>query len=547
MNKHMNTTSLKLHQRTCVSKSLELACGPGQFCYPTGTGKTLAEAHVIIEHIKSGDRGIYVVLVPRIMLGQQLFSEIWFELVVRAGIDCRFFSLHSGRSQTLRAITKRHRKGSQYETKDEIEVADEAEDSKLVYQHLRSLGLTEKNLKENFESSTSSIKLRAEIEKAENEGRPLVVISTYHSSERITSALEETKDHEARELSVLIADEGHNAVAVGFTSVHEIPAQKRLYFTATRKLTDGGAEGHGMQNEEKFGPVLDALSPAGAVVRGLIVRPRVHYVEIAGVTDENETDADAKAIEAAFIAHSKVTNGIGAKLLVACRGTINIKMIVEHSEYFARLRATRPNFKVFDVSSLYGARINGKIVEREAFLAHLQALTDADEAVVLHYDILSEGIDVPGITGVMPLRALGTSKFLQMLGRGTRLHSTDRAMIGIDEAKAIENAAKLDWMVKPCAWLVLPCYGSYGGEIQAAAEVYVRQLRTFGWIPGENDLLTEAGGEDEPVPIPDVHPDKKKLPKLAEAMGDLNQYFEEKEASVRAYEIEKLKSPAEWI
>lgn len=544
----MNTTSLKLHQRTCVAKSIALEYGAGQFCYPTGTGKTLAEAHVIIEHIKTGDHGVYVVLVPRIMLGQQLFSEIWFETVVRAGIDCSFFSLHSGKTRTLRDMTKKHRKGSKFETIVEVEVeeADEAEDSRLVGQHLRSLGLTDAQLSENFESSTSTNKLREAAEKAESQGRPLIVISTYHSAERITQAFEEAEERAGREVSVLIADEGHNAVAVGFTHVHSIPANKRFYFTATRKLTDGGEDGLGMQNEELFGTMLDALSPFEAVQRGLIVRPRVHYVEIDGVTDDTEVDADSKAIEAAFLAHSKVTNGIGAKLLVASRGTMNIKLIVEHSGYFARLRAIRPNFKVFDISSLYGPRINGIVVEREVFLAKLQALTDAEEAIILHYDILSEGIDVPGITGVMPLRALGTSKFLQTLGRATRLHVTDRAKLS-DEATAEVEAAKLDWLVKPCAWLVLPCYGGYGQEIQSSAETYVRQLRTFGWIPGEGDLLSEAGGEGDPKPIDDVHPDERGLPKMAEAMGDLNQRFEDRDAMVKAYEAAKTQAVTTWL
>jgi superfamily II DNA or RNA helicase len=522
-------TTLKLHQRSCVAAALALEYGPGQFCYPTGTGKTLAEAHVIVEHIRAGDTGVYVVLAPRIMLAQQLFTELYNELVIRSDIDCAFFSLHSGKSPNIRKMTQKMRLTETFDDQDD------SEDSLAVYNGLRNLGLTDAQLREVFPSSTKTSALREAIETAEADGRPLVIVSTYHSAQRLSDALED--DENPRELSILIADEGHNAVAVGFKHVHDIPATKRLYFTATRKLTDGGEDGDGMQNTSTFGPVLDALSPAEAVVRGLIVRPRVHYVEIEGVNDENELDADFKAIEAAFVSHAKAVGGIGAKLLVAARGTLEIQQIVDHSDYFKRLRTVRPNLKVFDITSAYGARVNGAVVDREQFLSRLQSLKDSDEAIILHYDILSEGIDVPGITGVMPLRALGTSKFLQTLGRATRLHSTDRAMIGADEELAIENAAKLDWMVKPCAWLVLPCYGSYGGEIQASAEVYVRQLRTFGWIPGENDLLTEAGGENEPTPIEDIHPEDKRLPPMVEAMGELNQRFEDREAMVKAYEM----------
>lgn len=533
----MNTKSLKTHQRTCVQQALNLKNGPAQFCYPTGTGKTLAEAHIIAEHITAGDHGIYVVLAPRIMLAQQLFSEIWQEVVVHAGIDCSFFSLHSGKSPNQRAMSRRLRG---VELSDE---QDDSEESRLVYVGLKQLGLSDKQISENFKQSTRSQDLRKAANAAKEQGRPLIIVSTYHSAERLTQAFNADKHHDAHEISVMIADEGHNAVAIGFTHVHDIPANKRFYFTATLKFTDGGSNGLGMQNEDKFGPLLDSLSPKEAVYRGLIIRPRIHYVKIKGVTDDTELDADSKAIEAAFISHSKVVGGIGAKLLVAARGTLNIQQIVEHSEHFVRLRHTRPNLKVFDISSLYGARINGTKVAREEFLQQLQAMRDADEAIILHYDILSEGIDVPGITGFMPLRSLGISKFNQNFGRAPRVHPKDREFIGKDENMAIERAAQLDSLVKPYAWLVLPDYGKFGDEITASCEVYVKNLRTYGYKPGEGDLLTEACGEYEPKPIKDVYSEGKKLPKMVEMVGEIYQRFEDREQADKVYneEQEELK------
>lgn len=523
------TIKLKLHQRTCVA--LAVANSLGTFCYPTGTGKTLAEAHIIVEHIKAGDNGIYVVLAPRIMLATQLFSELWNTLRVDNKLSPMFFSLHSGKSPKIKVLTKKMRLTESFEDQDD------SADSVALGKELRKLGFSDKELAENFESSTSTTELRKAAERASLQGRPLVIVSTYHSAQRLKDAFEETENYPGKEISVLIADEGHNAVAVGFTHVHDIPAAKRFYFTATLKNTDGGEDGLGMQNPVKFGPILDSLSPYVAVQRGLIVRPRIHFVEIDNVNDENEVDADAKAIEAAFVAHAKAVGGIGAKLLVASRGTLNIQNIVEHSEFFRRLRVTRPNLTVFDISSAYGARINGgEKIDRAEFLAKMQDMKDSDEAIILHYDILSEGIDVPGITGIMPLRSLGVSKFLQTLGRATRLHPTDRKFIGDDEDQAEINAATLDWFVKPCAWLVLPCYGGYGSEIKASAENYVRQLRTFGWVPGEDDLLTEAGGENEPVEVSTVYgKEGKKLPTLVEMMGDINQRFEDRKLMEEAY------------
>ena len=42
--------------------------------------------------------------------------------------------------------------------------------------------------------------------------------------------------------------------------------------------------------------------------------------------------------------------------------------------------------------------------------------------MIFHYDILSEGIDVDGITGVFLMRNLGLAKLLQTIGRAIRVY-----------------------------------------------------------------------------------------------------------------------------
>lgn len=508
---------LKKHQLTCVAKAAIAVVG--QFCYPTGTGKTIAEAAIIAQHIEAGDHGVYVVLVPRILLATQIFSELYLKLVIGKRIDCSFFSLHSGSAPSIAKITKKLRLSS------EIAELDDSLDMVAHGKFLRTeLGLTDAQCRETFGSSTKTADLQAAIDGAASSNRPLIVVSTYHSSERLGEALEETETQPGTEISVLLADEAHYAVSVGFTHIHELPAAKRLYFTATMRITDGAEDGIGQENTSLFGPLLDSLSPAEAVQRGLIVRPRVQYVQLDEVTDENEVDADFKAVEASFEAHSKEVGGIGAKLLVAARGTLEIEQMLQSSKFFERLRTTRPKLQIFDISSAYGARVNGVVCKsRELFLEALQSMGDADEAIIVHYDILSEGIDVPGITGVMPLRALGVAKFLQTVGRATRLHPKDRANLDAGKMKADE----LSWFVKKYAWIVLPCYGAFGSEIQSAAERYVTQLRTFGWTPKEAVLSTQDGGEIDTTPIDELHTADEKLPKLVEYIGEIHQRFED--------------------
>ena len=87
-------------------------------------------------------------------------------------------------------------------------------------------------------------------------------------------------------------------------------------------------------------------------------------------------------------------------------------------------------------------------------MKNLQSLKADERAVILHYDILSEGIDVPGITGVMFLSAQlpGKPKILQTIGRSTRLLSIDRERVRSHEI------AKNDYdkMIKPNCAVILP-------------------------------------------------------------------------------------------
>ena len=66
-----------------------------------------------------------------------------------------------------------------------------------------------------------------------------------------------------------------------------------------------------------------------------------------------------------------------------------------------------------------GNFINGVRTRRDDFLRRLKedGTNPEKRLIVLDYDILAEGIDVSGFSGIMPLRTLNKSKFLQTYGR----------------------------------------------------------------------------------------------------------------------------------
>jgi hypothetical protein len=268
----------------------------------------------------------------------------------------------------------------------------------------------------------------------------------------------------------------------------------------------------------------------------LIARPRLHYVEIPQHIEEgNEHLADVEAIIKAYDKHRMMTRGLAPKLLVSCRGSKHLKQVLEHSRHFSQLRRTNPGLQVFSIlSGQENVKIDEQQVSREDWFNKLRGLRDNQPCVILHYDIISEGIDVPGITGIMPLRNLGLSKYLQTLGRAARLHDVDR-----QEDLPVDG----DWarhFVKPYAWTIIPCYANVGADIQSSVEKYIACLREFGWRPEEDVINTTAGSDNEPEPVADLIDRKRRLPNALKEVLTVVQRIEEQEKT--ALDIERARS-----
>jgi len=114
--------------------------------------------------------------------------------------------------------------------------------------------------------------------------------------------------------------------------------------------------------------------------------------------------------------------------------------------------------------------------------------------LVLHFDILTEGIDVPGLTSCMPIRNLNKSRFIQTLGRCSRLDSEDRSRL---------ESGEIDWtdvdsMNKPYAYIILPEITLTNKDDMAQMKQFVLQLRDYGFNPSE-DIISDS----EPLGLPE--------------------------------------------
>ena len=124
------------------------------------------------------------------------------------------------------------------------------------------------------------------------------------------------------------------------------------------------------------------------------------------------------------------------------------------------------------------------------------------EIIVIHYDILTEGIDVPGLTGVLFLRNLKKSKFIQTLGRVARLNILDRKLI--DDKIITPN--DLDKMNKPYAWIILPAIKEEDKDKVANLEYLIEELRDYGFDPKEDIEPNDRGNGNSEVENNDIVP-----------------------------------------
>ena len=88
-------------------------------------------------------------------------------------------------------------------------------------------------------------------------------------------------------------------------------------------------------------------------------------------------------------------------------------------------------FDVLHITSKFGAYVNQTKVNRTTFFNTLKewGCQTARKFVIFHYSILSEGINVSGLSHTLLLRNLNIVEMSQTIGRVIRLHKEDAQSI----------------------------------------------------------------------------------------------------------------------
>lgn len=383
----------------------------GQINMPTGTGKTRVQTDIhlteMFEH--PADTRVCVISSHRLLLNKNLISAI-IEVAAMCGLS--FDVLFVG--------------------------SDNVDDAEIFMLHEDlNIGNT------RVTATTSSDKIKEAYDQAKQQCRHLLVVSTYHSIAKL-SALPF--------IHVVTYDESHTTVTKDFkeaiASIKHL-AQREYFFTATRRV--GVGSDLGQDDVDFYGPVLYELSPRAAIDLGEIVPPRLHIIKEKNDKKYKGAIPLVRTLMEGYDQHqSMIGKSLTAKMLVSCSGSDDMAIILGNDKI--KDWAAKNNVAVISFSSVIGYTLNFETVNRNTAFNAMMSLGDDDKAILLHLDILTEGIDLPGITGTMIMRGLGDAKFLQTLGRVARLHRDDRS--GVYSRSLMPGDYK-NW-VKPYAWVILP-------------------------------------------------------------------------------------------
>jgi len=369
----------------------------GQIIVPTGGGKTIIMIEDAKRALKQG--ATIVVVAPRILLANQLCSEFMEHI-----------------------------------------------DSKTVHVCHAHSGET------HFFHTTKPEKLGLFVNTARAAGESAIVFTTYHSLHRVIDS--------GIDIDCAYFDEAHNSVSRTFfvpTAACSLHSKSSYYFTATPRTSRRG--GRGMNNVDVYGNVICNVPAPELIEQGHILPPTIVPFETDFTrTKHNIHDVDADTVRDII---DQLDESHAAKVLVAVPSSKILGNMVSKTTLLLQLKER--GYNVMHVTSKFGAIIDGVKVSREKFFDTLTAwgLEKDRKFVIFHYSILSEGINVPGLTHCILLRNLNVVEMAQTIGRVIRLDKEDSAKLRSGELQP----CNWDFYNKPTGFVTVPVHKTYGAHV----------------------------------------------------------------------------------
>ena len=288
-----------------------------------------------------------------------------------------------------------------------------------------------------------------EIAEFVNNNSTAIIFTTYHSLSKVVDS--------GINIDTIYYDEAHNGTAKSFfisVSACKQIASRCYYFTATPKISY--KHDRGMNNVNIWGEILHEVDARDLIKCGAIIPPNVQSFPIDTHYSKYNAHAHHSLTVQDFI--KSIKNYDGAKVLISVPSSRILNKMIGQTKLLSQLKDL--GYDVLHITSKYGAYVNQTKVNRTSFFNTLKewGCETARKFVIFHYSILSEGINISGLSHTLLLRNLNIVEMSQTIGRVIRLHKEDQHNI----IKNIIPSGVLNLYRKPYGHCVIPTHKNYG-------------------------------------------------------------------------------------
>ena len=408
------TLTLRPHQQRALDALL--TADIGRVTIPTGGGKTLVMILDTLRRLQQADTPQTIVVVsPRILLSVQLYEEFFAEL--NGKVDVCTLHVHSG------------------------------------------------EVDGNSTTKIDKIRCHAAVCAAANTHQ--LIFTTYNSLRRINEA--------GIDVDTIYYDEAHNSVRRDFfkeVAAASLTAKQAYYLTATPKYRGGVIS---MNNTDVYGSELISVPAPELINNGSIIPPTIqpHVVDLERNKNLAAAENDREVLVDII---NKLDDDAAQKILVAAPNTRVLWALLSGTSVMQEF--ADKGYDVLHITSKHGAYVNKTKVGRQEFFDTLDAWgKDPNRKFIMfHYSILSEGINVPGLTHTILLRNLPVIEMAQTIGRVIRLDKRDAA----DIAAGKITPGKLEFYRKRTGYVTVPVFTNYGKQTEQRLQRIVDLIFTKG-------------------------------------------------------------------
>ena len=272
-----------------------------------------------------------------------------------------------------------------------------------------------------------------------------LIFTTYHSLHKIMDS--------GIKVDTIQFDEAHNSVQKNFyvaTEYFSQHADRCYFYTATPKYSSTPKK-PGMNNFQVYGNIIANIAAPRMVNEGYIIPPKIVAKQVS-LSSVNVFERDCNHLI------ESIDEAEVSKVLVCAKATKQIINLTSQTDFCIQLEQRGYSWMV--ITSKTGAIIDGKKVNREQFFdtLHEWSKDDSKKFVLLHYSILSEGINVSGLEAVIFMRSMDAIGICQTIGRVVRLHHKDAARLRSGDL----TPGRLEDYHKSYGLVIIPTFNSVG-------------------------------------------------------------------------------------